>query len=124
MPDMPPFEIPAALREQAERNVEQARTAYARFMEMAGKAQEMVARSSEAMGTTALEIQERALRFTQANMNASFVFAAELARARDAKEALEIQARYAREQMDSYTRQAQELGKLIAEAAQKVTPKS
>ena len=124
MPDMPPFEIPTALREQAERNVEQARVAYGRFMDMAGKAQEMVARSTEAMGTTALEIQDRALRFTQSNMNASFAFAADLARARDAKEAFEIQTRYSREQMDSYTRQAQELGKLMAEAAQKVTPKA
>ena len=35
MYDKPQFEIPEAVRELAERNVDQARTAYNQFMEMA-----------------------------------------------------------------------------------------
>jgi hypothetical protein len=112
------FEIPTTVREIAERNVEQTRAAYAQFMEMARQAQEMMAKSSDAMATSAREVQARALRYAQENMEASFAFAGELARARDLKEFLEVQQRYAQKQAVTYTQQAQELGRLMADAAQ------
>ena len=40
--------------------------------------------------------------------------------ARDLKEYIEIQSRYAQKQMQDYARQAQDLGRLLADAAQKV----
>jgi phasin len=119
MADKPQFEIPDAVRDMAERNVEQARAAYAQFMGMARQAQEMVAKSSSAMAESAREVQDRAFSYAQTNIDASFNFASDLARARDLKEYLEIQARYAQSQMKSYTEQAQDLGRLMAEAAQK-----
>jgi hypothetical protein len=42
----------------------------------------------------------------------------DLARARDLREFLEIQQRYAQKQAMTYTQQAQELGRLMADAAQ------
>jgi hypothetical protein len=42
MSDKPQFEIPEAVRELAERNVEQARSAYGQFMDMARKVQDTV----------------------------------------------------------------------------------
>ena len=56
-------------------------------------------------------------------MEAGFTFAFDLSRARDLKEYLEIQQRFAQKQMQAYAQQAQELGKLLSEAAQKAQPK-
>lgn len=118
MSDKPTMEIPAAMREMAERNVEQARSAYTQFMDMARQAQDMVAKSSDAVASSAKEVQARSLRYAQENMDSSFAFASDLARARDLKEFLEIQQRYAQKQSMVYTKQAQELGRLLADAAQ------
>jgi len=118
MTDKPAMEIPAAMREMAERSVEQARSAYVQFMEMARQAQDMVSKSSDAVASSAREVQARALRYAQENMDSSFTFASDLARARDLREFLEIQQRYAQKQAMTYTQQAQELGRLMADAAQ------
>jgi phasin len=118
MTDKPAMEIPAAMREMAERSVEQARAGYVQFMEMARQAQEMVSKSSDAVASSAREVQARALRYAQENMDSSFTFASDLARARDLREFLEIQQRYAQKQAMTYTQQAQELGRLMADAAQ------
>lgn len=50
-----------------------------------------------------------------ANLN----FAADLARARDLKEYLEVQSRYAQTQLDAYAKQSQEITRLMNEAAHK-----
>jgi len=123
MADNPQMEIPDALRQLAERNLEQARAAYAQFMEMVRQAQDMVAKSSGAMTEGALEIQGRAMKFAEENVEAGFRMAAELAKARDMKEYFEIQSRHAQRQMSVYAQQAQELGRLMAEAAQRAQPR-
>jgi phasin len=120
MPDNPQFEIPAPMREMAEKNVEQARQAYSQFMDMARQAQDMMVRSTGAVAEGAREVQGKAMRYAQDNLDASFSFAAELARARDVKEAMEIQARFAQRQMRSYAEQAQDLGRLMTDAAQRM----
>ena len=76
------------------------------------------------MTQTALDIQTKALRFAEQNVEAGFSLASELARARDMKEYMEIQSKHAQRQMQTYANQAQELGRLMGEAAQKVQPKS
>jgi phasin len=118
MTDKPAMEIPTAMREMAERSVEQARSAYQQFMDMAHQAQDMVAKSSDAVTSSAKEVQARALRYAQENMDSSFTFASDLARARDLREFLEIQRRYAQKQAMTYAQRALELGRLMADAAQ------
>jgi len=124
MYDKPQIEIPEAVRELAERNVEQARSAYTQFLDMARQAQQMVQQSHGAVTQTALEIQSKALKFAEQNIDEGFTFASDLARARDLKEYLEIQTRYAQKQMQAYAQQAQDLGRMMAEAAQKASPKT
>ena len=121
MVDTPQFEIPQPVRDMAEKNVEQARAAYNQFLDMAKKTQEMMAKSTDAMAASALEVQARAIKYAEQNVNASFAFASDLARARDLKEFMEIQARYAQRQMQAYAEQAQDLGRIVGEAAQKTT---
>jgi phasin len=123
MYDKPQFEIPEAVRELAERNVEQARTAYNQFMEMARQVQETLAKSQGAMASGAVELQMRIGKFAEENIQSSFAFASDLSRARDLKEYIEIQQRYAQKQMRAYAEQAQELGRLMSEAAQKAQPR-
>jgi phasin len=124
MYDKPQMEIPETVRELAEKNVEQARSAYSQFMDMARQAQQMVQQSQGAVTQTALEIQSKALKFAEQNIDEGFTFASDLARARDLKEYLEIQTRYAQKQMQAYAQQAQDLGRMMAEAAQKAGPKT
>lgn len=119
MYDTPQFEIPAPVRELAERNVTQVRQGYEQVAGLMRKAQDAVMKSQGAMAESAFEIQARALQFAQANIEASFSFAAELARARDLKEYLEVQSRYAQQQLESYARQTQEITRLMNEAAHK-----
>ena len=70
------------------------------------------------------QVQERTMKFTQQNIDAGFSLASELARATDLKDALEIQSRHARLQIQAYSLQTQEFGRLLAEAAQNALPSS
>ncbi len=114
-------DIPQEIRDLTVQNIGQARAAYNRLMEAAHQAQEtmkaMVPSNPAAAGIT--EAQERAMRFTQQNLDANFSLANELANARDLKEALQIQSRHAQLQMHAYALQAQELGAMVTAAAQK-----
>ncbi|MGH6814797.1 MAG: phasin family protein [Hyphomicrobiaceae bacterium] len=124
MYDKPQIEIPETMRDMAERNVEQARTAYQQFMNMARQAQDMVVKSSGALTEATLEIQTRAMKFAEQNMDAGFAAAQELAKARDLKEYFDTQTRHTQKQAQAYVQQAQELGRLMADAAQKAGPKT
>lgn len=121
--EKPSMEIPDAVREMAEKNVAQTRAAYGQFMDMARKAQDMMTKSQGAMASSAFEVQARAMSFTEQNIEANFKLASELARARDLKDYFDIQTRHAQAQMQTYTQQAQELGRLMTEVAQKAQPK-
>ena len=123
MADQPNLEIPPAVRELAERNVEQTRAAYTQFLEMARQAQTMMAQSSVVVTESAKTVQSKAMSYAQDNVESSFSFAGELAKARDLKEFLEIQMRYTQRQTQAYAQQAQEIGRLMAEAAQKAAVK-
>ena len=116
----PPFEIPQQLRELAERNVEQARTAYGQFMDAMVQATGMWANAMPANAMTSgfKTVQDRAIKFAKQNAEAGFSLATELASAKDITDVLAIQSRYAQTQMQAYALQAQELGRLMAEATQ------
>ena len=69
-------------------------------------------------------VQGRAIHFAKENAETSFTLASELAQAKDLQNVLTLQSRYAQNQMRSYALQAQELGRLIAEAVRNVQTKS
>ena len=122
-----PFEVPEPIRELAEKNVAQARATYGQFMDAMAQAMEMWSRALPANEVTAgfKVAQERAIRFAKQNAEACFALASELANAKNIQDMLAIQSRYAQTQMQAYALQAQELGRLMAEAAQSgVQPKA
>lgn len=119
--DQKAFEIPDNIRKLAEQNIEQTRAAYNQFMDMAKKAQDMAANSQGAMIHSALELQTKALKFAERNTEASFEFASDIAKARDAQQYIDIQTRYAQKQMQAYQDQATQLGKLMSELMRKAS---
>jgi phasin len=122
--DKPSMEIPAEVRKMAESNVEQTKAAYGQFMTMARQAQELMMKSSGETMKSALDVQAKAMRYAEQNVDASFRFASDLAQARDLKEYAEIQARFAQTQVSTFSQQATDLGRLVVEVAQKVQPKT
>ena len=116
------FEIPASVRDLASKSVDQAREAYNRFIEAARQAHDVVMKSSDVITTGAREINQKAVKYTEANLQANFELAQRLVHAKDIKEALDIQNQFARQQMETFAHQAQELTRLVAQSAQKAAP--
>jgi len=119
----PKIEIPYPVRQMAEQSIEQGRTAYNQFMEMTRQATSMMAKSADSIVPGSSEVQARAIRFVEQNANASFTLAAELARARDLQEYVDIQAKFAQRQMQTYAEQAQEMSKMLTDLTQKAQRK-
>ena len=125
MADNQSFEVPQQLRELAERNVEQGRAAYAQFMDAMVQATSMWwgAMPANELTSSFKVVQERSVRFAKQNADACFELASELANAKDVQDVLAIQSRYAQAQMQAFALQAQELGRLLAQAAQSANPR-
>ena len=122
MTDGRPFAIPAQLRRLWKSNLQQARLAYDQFVDMMARASALltgVMPTSE-MASGFEEIQQRTVQFAKQNADAYFSFVDDLANANDLQEALAIQNRYVQTQMQLLTVQAQELGRLMAEATQRI----
>ena len=126
MAQPPSFEFPSEMRELAEKNVQQARAAYGQFMDAMAQAMGMLATTMPSNEITArfTSVQDRAAHFAKENAEAFFALASELARATDISNVMAIQSRYAQTQLQTYALQAQELGHLMAEAAQGFQPRA
>ena len=115
-----PFEMTQQIRELAEKNVEQARSAYGQYMDAMRQAMGIWSKGiPENQMTSGFKVvQDRAIGFAKQNAEAGFALAADLAKAKDIAEMMSMQNRYAQTQMQSYALQAQELGRLMTEAVQ------
>jgi phasin len=87
----PKLEVPAELRELAEKTIEQAEKAFEMFFDAAGK-------SMASVPTPGTEISRQALSFTEQNMKAAFEHARKLVYATDLQEALQIQSEFLKSQ--------------------------
>jgi hypothetical protein len=121
-----PFEIPQQMRDLAEKNVKQARVTYGQFMDAMTQAMTVwaTAMPSNEMTSGFKVVQDQATRFAKQNADAAFALADDLANAQDIQNAFALQSRYAQTQMQVYASQAQALGRLMAEAAQRMQPRS
>lgn len=121
-----PFEIPQQLRELTEKNIEQASAVYGQFMDAMTQATGMWlnAMPSNEMTSRFEAVQKKAVKFAKQNAEAGLQLASELANAKDIQDVLALQSRYAQTQMQNYALQAQELGRLMVEAAQSMQRRS
>ena len=118
MANDPKFEIPDSMRQLAEKNLEQTRAAYDKMMDATKKAQAMAQQSSDAVADSMQDLQAKALKYAEQSMETSFSYANELVNASDFQEAMKVQQEYARKQMESYQKQAQEMSKLVSSMTQ------
>ena len=113
------YEIPNEMRDFAERSVEQARKAFDSFMTAAHKATSSFGSSTEVAQAGVKDLSRQAMTYAETNVTATFDFARKLLAAKDVAEVLQLQANFARSQMESLGRQMQEMSQSVAEAATK-----
>jgi phasin len=87
----PKLEVPAELRDLAEKTIDQAEKAFGMFFDAANKSMTSV----PGLGT---EISKQALTFTEQNMKAAFEHARKLVHATDLQQAIQIQSEFLRSQ--------------------------
>jgi len=114
---MSSFEIPADMRNFAERSVTQAKQAFDGFLSAAQQAISRVEGQTAAAQAGAADMSRKAMTFAGQNMAASFAFAQKLAQARDVEEVMRLQADFMKAQMQAFTEQARELGASFTQAA-------
>jgi phasin len=90
----PKLEVPAELRDLAEKTIDQAEQAFGMFFDAAAK-------SMASMPSPGTEISKQALSFTEQNMKAAFEHARKLVHATDLQEAMRIQSEFLRSQFTS-----------------------
>jgi phasin len=87
----PKLEVPAELRELAEKTIDQAEKAFGMFFDAASK-------SMTSVPTAGTEISRQALSFTEQNIKAAFDHARKLVHATDLHEAMLIQSEFLKSQ--------------------------
>jgi phasin len=119
--DMPNYEIPAEMRDFAERSVEQARKAFDGFITAAQKAVTAFEGSATTVQSNTQDLTHRTLSFAEQNIAAAFDLAQKLVRAKDMQEAMQLQADYLQKQLASLQTQMKEFGSAAEKAASEAT---
>jgi len=114
------FEVPAAVRDFAEKGAAQAKDAYAKFKVAADEASDVMegAYSNATRGASTLGL--KALETARVNTNAAFDHAIALFSVKTLSDAIELNTAYIRRQSETATAQVREFGEL----AQKVAAES
>ena len=107
MSNYPP-EVPAEIRDFAERSLEQARKAFEGFLAVTQRAASVAPAPAGAK-----TISTQILSYTEQNVNAAFEFASKLVKAKDPQEIIALQSEYVRSQLAKLQSQAEELGVVI-----------
>jgi len=110
----PKLEVPAELRELADKTIEQAEKAFGMFFEAATKSMNSVPGG----GT---DISKQALTFTEQNMKAAFEHARKLVHATDLQQALQIQSEFLRSQFTNAGEHMRQITGNVMSAAKDAT---
>ena len=102
------LEVPAELRDLAEKTIDQAERAFAMFFDAASK-------SMAAIPGPGSEVSKQALSLTEQNMKAAFEHARKLVHATDVQEAMRLQSDFLRSQFTNAGEHMREItGKIMA----------
>jgi phasin len=110
----PKLEVPAELRDLAEKTIEQAERAFGMFFDAASK-------SMASMPGGGSEISKQALTFTEQNMKAAFEHARKLVHAHDLQEAMRIQSEFLRTQFTNAGEHMREITGQVMSATRDAT---
>jgi phasin len=114
------YEVPAEMRDFAEKSVEQARKAFDGFLTAASKAVAAVETQSNTVQANGKEMAQKAIGYAEQNIAAAFELAQKVVRARDPQEVLQHQAEFVKSQVAALQGQLQEFGTAVQSNVQKV----
>ncbi len=95
--NQPGYEIPAEMRDFAEKSVEQARKAIDGFMGAAQKTVDTFEGSATTVQSSAKDATRKTLTYAEQNITAAFDLAQKMVRAKDVQEAMQIQSEFVRD---------------------------
>jgi phasin len=110
----PKLEVPAALRQMAEKTMEQAEKAFGMFLDAANKSIDSIPHPTAAMS-------KKALSFTEQNMKAAFDHARKVVQTTDLQEAMKIQADFLKNQFSNASEQIKKITEEVMSAAKDAT---
>ena len=106
------YEIPAEMRDFAEKSVEQARKAIDGFMGAAQRTVDTFEGSANTVQANTKDMTRKTFAYAEQNISAAFDLAQKMVRAKDMQEAMQVQAEYVRQQFESMQAQMREFGAL------------
>jgi phasin len=115
--DMTALEVPAALREMAEKSVQGAREAYEKMKVSAEETTDLLEDTYSTASKGVAEYNAVALESLRTNVNAAFDFVGALFAAKSVSEAVEISTGHLRKQFDVLSAQTKELSTLAQKVA-------
>lgn len=110
------YEIPAEMRDFAERSVAQARKAFEGFMGAVHKTNGTIDAQGNPMLQNAQDVSTKAVSYAESNVNAAFDLVEKLVRAKDLQEVFAIQTEFLRAQVEQFQAQTRELGDAVQKA--------
>lgn len=110
-------EVPAPVRELAEKSVQQAKDGYARWKAAAEETSDAFEDAYATASKGYKEFSRKSVEVTRSNVNAHFDFLQALIGAKSVSQAVELQTSFARQQFEVLTSQAKELSTLAQKAA-------
>jgi phasin len=108
----PSYEVPAEMRDFAEKSVEQARKAIDGFLGAARKTVDTFEGSANTVQASAKDATQRTFSYAEQNISAAFDMAQRMVQAKDMQEVMRIQAEFVRSQFEAMQSQMKELGTL------------
>ncbi|GEP07422.1 phasin [Methylobacterium oxalidis] len=111
-----PHQTASELRAFAEKGVEQARGAFGALVANARKASDTLQSSADTAHSSGKAVLARGLELTEQNITAGFDHAQKLVQARSLKDAITLQAEFARNQLAALQAQTKELASLARPA--------
>jgi phasin len=111
------LEIPAQIKEVAEKTIDQAERGFSAFIEAANKSVSMIP-------NPAMDMSLKALSLTDQNMKAAFDHAKKLLQANDLQEAMRLQTEFLKAQYEAATEQLKEMGTSVRSAGGDVVKKT
>jgi phasin len=106
------YEVPAEMRDFAEKSVEQARKAMDGFIGAAQKAVDTFEGSTNTVQASAKDMTRKTFAYAEQNIQAAFDLAQRMVRAKDMQEAMQVQAEFVRSQFESMQTQMKEFGSM------------
>ena len=111
------LEVPAQIKEVAEKTIDQAERSFSAFIEAANKSVSMLPNPTTDMSLKALSLTEQ-------NMKNAFDHAKKLLHAADLQEAMRLQSEFLKMQYEAATEQLKEIGNSIRSSSAEASKRS